>query len=525
MTEPRRLQNSALNDVFALALALMVLALGGRPARAADPLACRSPQEAARALLDQLQPERWRPTEAAACLDLPAGADGPALAVQLKAVLDARGLYVPVDEMSLDPDFADAAGGHRATPLPHFPALVISRSGDRWLWSRALVEATPRLHRETFSGLSGAVQRVIPGVGELQLGGLHLWQGIYALLLVVLSLGAGLLAQRIVADQFLRIAARGHVSLSEAAVARTRRPLAWFAVGVVAHWGVPDLRLHVQASRALLFGANALSSLAAVLLAVRVIDVLTDIFARRAEATASRMDDQVIPLLSRASKAAVWIFGVVFVIQNLGVDVGSLIAGVGLGGLAVALAARDTLENLFGSLTIFTDRPFQIGDWVVIGNGEVEGVIEEVGFRSTRIRTFANSVVSVPNAKVANSTVDNMGQRRVRRVRTTLGLTYDSPPERVEAFVAALRRVIADDPQVFGGTQEVHFSGFGPSALEVMVYFFLEVPDWKAELEARSRIYLGFLRAAEQTGVRFAFPSTSLYIEAAPPGLLGPRPA
>ena len=520
MSEPRRLQNSALNVVFAVVL--LVFALGAPRARAADPQPCRSPQEAARALLDQVQPDRWRPTEAAACLDLPPGADGPALAVQLKSVLDARGLYVPVDEMSLDPDYTDATGGHRVTPLPNFAALVIQRSGDRWLWSRALVEATPRLHRETFSGFSGAIQRLIPSVGEQQLGGVHLWQLLYSLLLLAMSLGAGLLAQRIVADQFLRLAARGNVHISDGVVARTRRPISWFAVGLVAHWGIPDLQLHVQASRGQLFVANAITSLAAVLLAVRVIDVVTAIFARRAEATESKMDDQVIPLVSRASKSAVWIFGVVFVIQNLGVDVGSLLAGVGLGGLAVALAARDTLENLFGSLTVFTDRPFQIGDWVVIGKGEVEGVIEEVGFRSTRVRTFANSVVSVPNAKVANSTVDNMGKRRVRRVRTTLGLTYDTPPERIEAFVAGLRRVIAEDPQVFGATQEVHFAGFGASALEVMVYFFLDVPDWQAELEGRSRIYLAFLRVAEREGVRFAFPSTSLYIEAAPPGLLGP---
>jgi MscS family membrane protein len=211
---------------------------------------------------------------------------------------------------------------------------------------------------------------------------------------------------------------------------------------------------------------------------------------------------------------AIWVLAIVFILQNSGVAVSSVLAGLGLGGLAFALAAKDTVENFFGSLVLLTDRPFALGDWVVID--EVEGIVEEVGFRSTRVRTFYNSVVSVPNGKLAVSKIDNYGRRTRRRVKTTLGLTYGTPRVRMEEFVQRIRALLEADPQVWKGTIEVVLAGFGPSSLDVLVYFFLAVPDWHAELEHRGRLYLEFMRIAEEVGVSFAFPSTSVYVEALP---------
>ena len=127
---------------------------------------------------------------------------------------------------------------------------------------------------------------------------------------------------------------------------------------------------------------------------------------QKAQQTETKLDDQLVPLARRALKIFIVSIGTVFVLQNLNYDVASLIAGLGIGGLAFALAAKDTIANLFGSATIFASRPFQIGDWVVIG-GSTEGVVESVGFRSTRVRTFYNSLIGIPNAKVADAVVDN----------------------------------------------------------------------------------------------------------------------
>jgi MscS family membrane protein len=198
------------------------------------------------------------------------------------------------------------------------------------------------------------------------------------------------------------------------------------------------------------------------------------------------------------------------VLQNLEVDVASLIAGVSLGGLAFTLAARDTVANLFGSVSIFADQPFQVGDWVVMQG--VEGVVEEVGMRSTRVRTFYRSVVSIPNAKVADGIVDNYGARDSRRTFITLGLQYDTTPEQMEAFCDGVRAILAANPAVKKDAYHVYFSGFGDSALNVMLYFFFVVDDWKDELRQRHLVFLEILRLASALRVQFAFPTRTLHL-------------
>ena len=150
-----------------------------------------------------------------------------------------------------------------------------------------------------------------------------------------------------------------------------------------------------------------------------------------------------------------------------------LVSGLGIGGLAVALAAKDTLANFFGSITIFVDRPFRMGDW--IRTSAAEGTVEEVGFRSTRIRTFYNSVVSVPNSSLANSEIDNLGMREYRRLKTILNLTYDTSPEQMEAFVEGIKAIVKANSNFRQDYYEIHFHAFGAHSLDVLVYVFFSV--------------------------------------------------
>jgi MscS family membrane protein len=193
------------------------------------------------------------------------------------------------------------------------------------------------------------------------------------------------------------------------------------------------------------------------------------------------------------------------------VDVGSLLAGASLGGLAFTLAARDTVANLFGSVSIFTDKPFQIGDWVVVSG--YEGIVEEVGMRSTRIRTFYNSLVTMPNHIIANTTVDNYGARQYKRCFATLGVTYDTSPEQLQGMCEGIRAILAANPRVRKDFYEVHFSGFGSHALEIMVYFFFETDSWSDELHQRHNVFMEIVRLAKDLNVSFAFPTQSLHVE------------
>lgn len=363
--------------------------------------------------------------------------------------------------------------------------------------------------------LATLISEHLPASLQLRVFGLESWQILTFFALVLLALLFGLLFQRVLSTQLLRLAKRVGVTVTAELLAGTRVPMTWLAMGLIFRWGLADLQLRESLASPLRFASTCLMSVAGVVIASRVVDIGAHLFAQHAARSETRMDDQLVPLLNKALHVVLWLIGAVVVAENVGVDVGGLLTGLGIGGLAVALAAKDTLENLFGSLTIFSDRPFQLGDWIVV-NSSTEGVVEEVGFRSTRIRTFYGSLVSVPNGKLATATIDNMGHRRFRRVRTTLDLTYDTPRESLSAFVRAIDDYLAGDAAVAQSTRLVRFEGFGPSSLQVMVYYFLDVPDWAAELRERERHFLEFLRLAEAGGVRFAFPSTSVYVEQLP---------
>ena len=179
----------------------------------------------------------------------------------------------------------------------------------------------------------------------------------------------------------------------------------------------------------------------------------------------------------------------------------------------LAFAAQDTIGNFFGSITVLFDRPFGIGDWIVIG--DVEGTVERVGFRSTRVRTFYNSMVTIPNSKMVNTQVDNYGARRYRRARVMLSLTYDTAPEKIDAFCEGIRELIRLHPYTRKDYYHVYFNQFADSSLNILLYTFFEVPDWGTELRERHRLFVDILRLADRLGVEFAFPTQTVVLQRA----------
>lgn len=242
---------------------------------------------------------------------------------------------------------------------------------------------------------------------------------------------------------------------------------------------------------------------------------LADVFAKYMTVITSRtentLDDQLVPLIRKTLRFFIVVMGVILILQNNGYNVASLIAGLGIGGLAVALAAKDTLANFFGSVTIFVDKPFRIGDWIKVGN--VEGTVEEVGFRTTRVRTFYNSLISVPNSNIATTDIDNLGMRKYRRFRTMLNLTYSTTPLQMEAFVEGIKAIVKANSHFRQDYFEVHFNNMGAHSLDVLVYVFFDVPDWSTELQQRHNFLLEILRLADEVGVEFAFPTQTLHVD------------
>jgi len=174
------------------------------------------------------------------------------------------------------------------------------------------------------------------------------------------------------------------------------------------------------------------------------------------------------------------------------------------------LAAKESLSNIFGSIVILLDRPFKVGDWIEM-NG-LEGTIEEIGLRTTRVRTFANSLITVPNAKWTTSAINNWSRMQKRRISTKIGVTYDTTPEQIEALVETIRGLIRSDEGLRDEFFLVNFDGFGPSSLDIFIYCFTKTTQWGEYLTVKERFFLNIAREVHKAGLQFAFPTQTVHL-------------
>jgi len=233
-------------------------------------------------------------------------------------------------------------------------------------------------------------------------------------------------------------------------------------------------------------------------------NVLAESVVSSQQLLAGSIDSQLIRLGLRLVATMLSITILVIGAQQLGIPAYSVIAGLGVGGIAVALAAKDSLANLLGSLLIMFEKPFRVGHWIKVDN--IEGIVESIGFRSTRIRTFYNSLVSIPSNHLVNTTVDNMAMRKLRAVRTVLHVSYATPADKVEHFVAAIKQLIENGPHTYKKWFRIRFDDFGEYGLYILVNFLLDVSDNRLEQAERPRILLEILKLAETMEIQFAIP-------------------
>jgi MscS family membrane protein len=242
----------------------------------------------------------------------------------------------------------------------------------------------------------------------------------------------------------------------------------------------------------------------------RMLDALAILLGELAGKTDSRIDDQIVPLIRKAAKAFLAVLAFILVAQNLGYSVSGLLAGLGIGGLAMAMAAKDTLANLFGSLMILVDRPFHVGDWITFSGGD--GVVEEIGLRSTRVRTFAKTVVSIPNQALANATVENHSLMPKRRIKFTLGVTYSSTVVQVRSLVAKIEDYLRVNPDIDQEFMLVKFTEFNASSLDLFIYCFTSSTDWTKHLSVKQDVNLKIMEMVEESGMSIAFPTQTVHL-------------
>ncbi|MDX2457128.1 MAG: mechanosensitive ion channel family protein [Gammaproteobacteria bacterium] len=285
--------------------------------------------------------------------------------------------------------------------------------------------------------------------------------------------------------------------------------LAWVAsllllIPIVTHVLAANLRLSGHVLEVATLSLWAIFTLTLTWAAWLSSTVLAESIVSSQQMLAGSIDSQLLRLGLRLVATILSITILVVGAQQLGIPAYSVIAGLGVGGIAVALAAKDSLANLLGSLLIMFEKPFRVGHWIKVGN--TEGIVESIGFRSTRIRTFYNSLVSIPSNQLVNTTVDNMAMRKRRAVRTVLHIDYTTPADTVEHFVAAIRQRIEDSPHTFKKWFRIRLDDFGEYGLHILVNFLLEVSDNQVEQDERQRILLEILKLAETMNIQFATP-------------------
>jgi MscS family membrane protein len=257
--------------------------------------------------------------------------------------------------------------------------------------------------------------------------------------------------------------------------------------------------------------SRSLLILGILVLIYRLIDLLAPSSNRLFRITGMTIEERLLPFVRTGLKVLVIAIGIVIILQEWNYDVSGLIAGIGLGGLAFSLAAQDTVSNLFGFAAIVGDRPFVVGEY--IKTPDVEGVVEHVGMRATRVRQLDQAVVYVPNNTLANSPVLNWSRLRKRRVNYVLGVTYGSTSGQLRVLLHRIREMLKAQEHVEPDTVTVLFVEFGDSSLDILVRCYVYLADWGEFMAEQERLHLEVMDIVEDLGMSVAFPSSSIYIE------------
>jgi MscS family membrane protein len=467
---------------------------------------------------------------AAAYLDVPDSllGRGPTLARELKLVLDHH-VWLDLETVSAAPtgDATDGLpagmdevativgpGGVRApVRLTRVPGASDStEQAIAWRFSRGTVTRIPAWYaalgdRWLLDHLPSALLRS----GPLEL---LWWQWLVLPLIIAISVLLGSMVGRMVRSGLGVAASRTSSSVDDIALRRLRGPIGAASTIAVLAVLLPRLDLYAPAvdlTHRLLRAAFLLTIFWA---AWRLVDVAQQVALQTRWARSAPASRNLIPLGARSSKIVIAAIGIVAVLSLLGYPVASLVAGLGIGGLALALAAQKTVENLFGAFSIGVDQPFREGDFVHVD--DFVGTVEAIGLRSTRFRTLDRTIVTLPNGRLADMRLESYAARDRLRLATTVGLVYETTAVQMRQVLAGFERVLRAHPKIWPDTVVVRFAELASSSLNIDVMAWFLTSDWGEFQAIREQVLLQFMEVVENAGTSFAFPTTTLHVASVP---------
>lgn len=447
--------------------------------------------------------------------------------IKLKEILDGNGLRVDFTKVPKDPKFIDTIGigsqsmevnENRYAPFPiRMPEVYVEKIGTRWYYSAETVEKIDELYSDTFPIEWAFLDEKFPEIFTYTVYGYHIWKPIAIVLLILICVLFYYVLEPVV---FFILKKLGGVlfkkKFSKASLKITRelaRPIVFVLIVRFIKRLLPSLQL-VEWNAFLVTGVRIAETVFWIYIFLKIMKFGVNLYEEKNRHNRSKLDRQLAPLVGKVLHGIIVFIGFLHILTLFGVDPATVLAGASIGGIAVAFAAQDSVKNLIGTLVIFLDKPFQLDDWVVIGG--VEGAVEKVGFRSTRLRGADTTLFQIPNSKVVEMEINNKGLRVYRRYTTELGIRYDTPPDLIEAFMEGIKEIIRLHPETKSQSYNVEFVTFADFSLNIMVNVYFSSPDWGMEQASKNVLHLAILRLAAKLGVEFAFPSSTLMIEQLP---------
>lgn len=489
-----------------------------------DPLHRGTPRGTVEGFLTAARAHQW--SAAAQFLDLTArpeavrAEEGAALARQLKFVLDQK-LWIDLDAVSAEPrgEPGDARGSRRdvlgriASERGEVEIALarVPRAPDGaliWLFGSGTIARVPELY-DSF-GVAPLLDRLPRSLTESHFLELATWQWIGVVVLVLIAwLGAWILSLVVV-----RIV-KPWTMKSQTDIDDRLLDLVVGPLRLLCSIGILNATLHLLLltipARTFARETSKFLVIAGITwLAFRVIDLAAGIVRERLTRHGRAGAVNLVPLGTRAIKVAIGSLSVLAALDTFGFDVTAVLAGLGVGGLAVALAAQKTIENVFGGVSVLVDQPIRPGDFCKFG--DQVGTVEDIGIRSTRIRTLDRTVITVPNSTFSNFNLENFAKRDRIRLITTLGLRYETTADQLRHVLDGLRRILLAHPRIASDPQRVRFVGFGAFSLDLELFAYVETTDYNEFLAVREDIFLRVMRAVADSGTGFAFPSSTTYL-------------
>ena len=474
-----------------------------------------------------LQPDSYNVARAATTIKGLPKKDAQDKAVKIKEILDGKGLKLDFAKIPTNTDYVDSTGyrtrtsihnKNRYAPFPlRLPSFYLEKKGKNWYFSAETLDQVDKVYDDTFSVKLTWLEKKYPEFFQTKALGFLIWKPLAVLFVLIISVLLFYILEPLIFGllKYLQklMLKRSTNEIAIKNLHELAKPLAYIIILNYIKEVLPSIQL-VDFNEFLLTGIKVAETVIWVFVFLKLVKVVLNLYHGYNEESKSRLDKQLEPILNKIIQFVVVLMGFLHVLTVFGVDPTAVLAGASIGGIAVAFAAQDSVKNFIGTMVIFMDKPFQLDDWISFGS--VEGAVEKVGFRSTIIRASDTTVFQIPNSKIAEADINNIGLRIYRRYKSELGIRYDTPPELIEAFIDGIKKIIAMHPSTKSQAYNVDFIAFGDSSLKILVNVYFKGLDWGQEQESKHILHMAVIKLAATLGVEFAFPSSTLMIEELP---------